>query len=141
MRDKLRRLKYRLKHDFLAVENVVLIIAIIMCLVWTIQSIEAMTKNWQLTDKLNTEKKQLELISVEVETAELENEYLKTDEYLELAARKYARKQLPGEHRVDMPENTEAAKNKHKAAEVTEEVVAEEKQYSNFEKWMRFLFP
>ena len=133
-----RRVKFWLKHDFLTVENVVLLFAIVLCLVWTYQSITAMSRNWDLSERLTAEKKELELISVEVEAAELENEYYKSPEYQELLARKNMDKQLPGEKMVVMPQNTEEAKNKHKD---TIEVSMKEKEYSNFEKWMKFLFP
>lgn len=134
---KLRRLKYKLKHDFLTIENVVFAVAVVMCLTWTYQSVKAMTRNFELTERLNREKKNLELLTVEVETAELENEYIKSDEYQELLARKNANKQLPGEHMVYLPENSEEAKNKHKVAVAKKE----EKDYSNFEKWMMYLMP
>ena len=137
MKDSLRRTKFKLKHDFFTVENVVLFVAIILCLVWTYQSIAAMSRNWELSETLTTEKKELELLSVEVETAELENEYYKTEEYQEILARKYLDKKLPGENMVVLPENSEEAKNKHKVAKV-ERV---ERDYSNFEKWMMYLFP
>ena len=68
---------------------------------------------------------------------QLENEYYKTDEYKELAARRLANKQLPGEHMVYLEPNSETAKNKHQVATITKA----EKNYSNFEKWMMFLFP
>lgn len=134
---KFRKINYKLKHDFLTVENVVLLLAIILCLVWAYQSIVAMSKNWELAETLSEKNKQLELLTVEVETAELENEYYKTDEYQELVARKYLDKKMPGENMVVMPENSETAKNKYK---ITEES-SEEKVYSNFEKWMMYLFP
>lgn len=139
MGSKLRRIRYRLKHDFLAVENIVLVVAVAMCLTWTYQSIVAMTRNWELAERLNAEKRNLQLLEIEVETAELENDYYRTDEYQELAARKMADKKLAGENMVYLPKNSEAAKNKHKS---TQEIAQEEdEEYSNFEKWMRFLFP
>lgn len=134
---KLRQIKYRLKHDYFSVENVVLVLAILLCLVWTYQSVVSMTRNWTLTERLNTEKKTLELLSVEVETAELENEYYESQEYLELAARKLANKQLAGEKMVVLPENSEAAKNKHQVAKDNETT----REYTNFEKWLMYLFP
>ena len=126
-----------MKHDFLTVENVVLLFAIVLCLVWTYQSVAAMSRNWELTERIATEKKELELLSVEVEAAELQNEYYKTNEYQELLARKYLDKKMSGENMVVMPANSEEAKNKHKAVEVQRE----EKNYTNFEKWMMYLFP
>ena len=104
---------------------------------WTYQSIIAMSKNWGLSETLITEKKELELLNIEVETAELENEYYKTEEYQELMARKLLDKKLAGENMVVLPENSEAARNKYKK----ETVRAMDKGYSNFEKWMMYLFP
>ncbi len=96
-----------------------------------------MTRNWELSEKLNQEKQTLELLRIETQMAELENEYYRSDEYQELLARKTADKKLPGENMVSLPENTEAAKNKHK----TVSKKPEQKEKSNIEKWMLFLFP
>ena len=134
----LRRLNYRLRHDFLTVENIVLVLAIVLCLVLTYQSVVAMSRNWELTERLASEKKSLELLSVEVEAAELENEYYQSNEYQELLARKYLDKKMPGENMVIMPENSEVAKNKYQTVVITDKG---DKEYSNFEKWMMYLFP
>ncbi len=137
MKDSVRRTKFKLKRDFFTLENVVLSLAIILCLVWTYQSVAAMSRNWKLSETLITEKKELELLNIEVEATELENEYYKTEEYQELMARKLLDKKLSGENMVVMPDNTEIAKEKHK----TEKVEKVEKEYSNFEKWVMYLFP
>lgn len=137
VRTGFRRLKYKLKHDYLTVENVFLLAAIILCLTLTYQSVMAMSRNWELSEKLRAERKELELLTVENEASELENEYYKTDEYQELLARRSLDKQYPGENMVVMPENSEEARNKYKAT-TTE---AQEKEYSNIEKWMMYLFP
>ena len=132
-----RKIQYRLKHGFFTVENVVLMLAIFLCLMWAFKSVESMTKNWELSERLNSEKRSLELLKIETQMAELENEYYNSAEYQELMARKLANKQLPGEHMVSLPENSEEAKNKHR-------VIAKasaEKSYTNFEKWMMYLFP
>lgn len=136
---KARQLKYKMKHDLLLIENVVLVSAVAICLWLTYQSIVAMDRNWELTERLNMERKELQLMEIEVETAALENEYLQTAEYQELLARKLANKKLPGENMVVMPENSEAAKTKHAAVATTE--TGETEQYSNFEKWIMYLFP
>lgn len=139
IRNSLRRVKFGLKRDFLTVENVVLLFAIILCLVWTFQTITAMSRNWELSERLTEERKKLELISLEVESAELANEYYKSNEYQELVARKNLDKKLPGENMVVMPENSEVAKNKHQDEPKT--LAVDEPEYTNFEKWMMFLFP
>lgn len=134
---KLRRLGYKLRHDYLSVENVVLAIAVILCLVWTYQSITAMSRNWMLSEQLTTEKTKLALINLEVEAAELENDYYRTDEYKELMARKYLDKAWPGEKMIVLPENSDEAKTKFQKQSVEEEQL----ERSNVEKWMMFLFP
>ncbi|MBR3256640.1 hypothetical protein IKG10_03200 [Candidatus Saccharibacteria bacterium] len=134
---KIRRLNYKMKHDFLTVENIVLMLAIVLCLVCTYQSIVSMSRNWELSEKLTAEKRELELLSIEVEAAELENQYYASNEYQELIARKNLDKELSGENMVVMPENSEAAKTKHQQAKAT----PKEKEYSNIEKWMMYLFP
>lgn len=128
-----------MRHDFFTIENVVLILAIVLCLNWTYRSIEAMSRNWELSEKLNSAEKTLELRKIEIETQELENAYLASDEYQELSARKFANKQLEGEKMVYMPENSERAKTKH-----NNEIAltsGEKKEYSNFEQWMMYLWP
>ena len=139
IKSSIRRLKYYLKHGFLSVENVVFFIAIVMCLVWTYQSIEAMSRNWSLVEHLNSEQKALDLLRIEIEATELENEYYKSAEYQEIAARKFANKQLPGENMVYLPENSNAAKTKHQKTTTQSQSIESTK--SNFEQWMTYLFP
>ena len=98
VKNSLRRVKFKLKHDFFTIENIVLVIAIGLCLVWTYQSIAAMSRNWELSERLTEERKNLELISLEVEAAELTNEYYKSNEYQELTARRDLDKKLNGEN-------------------------------------------
>lgn len=131
-----RKMSYKIRHGFFSIENIVLILAIILCLVWTYQSMVAMTRNWKLQETLLSEKKELELLTAEVETLEFENGYYETEEYQELLARKYLDKKLEGENMVIMPENSEMAKMKHQ-----EVIVVTNEEKTNFEEWMNFLFP
>ena len=134
---KFRQMIYHLKHGIFAPENLVLTIAVCLCLFWTAESITAMTRNWQLSETLASDQKELELLELEVESAELENEYYKTEEYQEIAARKLLKKAYADEKMVYLPENSAAAKTKYSEAE-SETVV---RDYSNFERWILFLFP
>lgn len=88
-------------------------------------------------ERLGEEKRTLQLLSVEVDTLELENDYYRTEEFQELSARKLANKKLPGENLVYLPANSEYAKNKH--TQVTIEKT--DKELPNFNKWLKFLFP
>ncbi len=138
IKDGVRHIKYKLRHDFLSIENVALILAIVLCLMWTYQSIAAMSRNWELSETLTREKTELQLLDIEVETLSLENDYYQTPEYQELMARKLLDKQLPGEKMVVLPENSEAARSKH---QVAPPAVPESPELSNLEQWIQYLFP
>lgn len=139
LKTKFRKAGYWLKHDLLVFDNIVIIVAAICCLIWTWGSISSMTRNWSLAQEVVSRQREKALLELEVETLELENEYYLSAEYQELAARKYQGKMLAGETMIYLPENSEAAKNKHKASETTDAspTVAEA---SNFEQWLTFLF-
>lgn len=138
IKDGVRHIKYKLRHDFLSIENVALILAIVLCLMWTYQSIAAMSRNWELSETLTREKTELQLLDIEVETLSLENDYYQTPEYQELMARKLLDKQLPGEKMVVLPENSEAARSKH---QVVPPAAPESPELSNLEQWIQYLFP
>ena len=138
-RTKLRKTGYWLKHDLFVFDNVVLIVAAICCLVWTWGSISSMTRNWSLAQEVASRQREKALLELEVETLELENEYYLSNEYQELAARKYQGKKLPGETMIYLPENSEAAKNKHKNSESTD-AAPDAAEASNLEQWITFLF-
>lgn len=95
-----------------------------------------MSRNWELSQKIATRKRELALLKLEVETAEMENTYYKSVEYQELSARAKQDKALEGENLVYLPENSETAKNKYKTLSV-EETISEP---SNFSQWMSFIF-
>ena len=136
LRTKLRRFYFRLKHDYFSFDNIVFFVAIIMCFFWTYSSIDAMSRNWELSQQLATKRRELALLQLEVDTMELENLYYSSPEYQELSARIHKNKLLDGETLIYLPENSEEAKNKYK----TSSAVAEIAEPSNFSKWMSFLF-
>lgn len=136
---KIRQAKYRFRHEWLTVENVVFAIAIVACLIWTWGSISSVSRNWNLAQDLASKQREKALLELEVDTLELENDYYLSREYQELAARKYQNKMLPGETMVTLPNNSEYAKQKH-ANDQTSNSITAANETSNFELWMKFLF-
>ena len=133
---KVRRATYKMTHDYFSFENVILAIAIALCISWTWRAISSMSRNWELAQRLATREKDLAVTSLEVNNLEAENQYFKTTEYQELAARHQQNKKLPGETLIYLPNNTESAKTKH---QVVEESIEEEAP-TNLEQWISFLF-
>lgn len=139
LRTKVLRQRYRLKHDFFSFDNVVLMIALALCFAFTWGAISSMSRNWTLAQEVANRQREKAVLELEVETLELENAYYLSDEYQELAARKYQGKKLPGETMIYLPANSEYAKTKHSNDDLTETTVAST-TLSNFEQWMKFLF-
>ena len=130
-----RRIIFKLKHEYFTFDNILLLVAVIFCIYWTYCSIASMSRNWKLAQTIETRKKELALLELEVETMELENEYYRSTEYKELSARAKQNKKLEGENLVYLSENSTEAKSK-----TYEKPKLEEKEPSNFSQWMSFLF-
>ena len=130
-----RRLGYRIKRWFTE-ERVIFSVAAAMCLVWTWGAISAMSRNWELEQRLVARRQELTLLQLEIESLELENRYYASEEYQEIAARSKQNKKVEGESVVYLPDNSDLAKHKHE--EVAVEEVTEEP--SNLDQWLSFLF-
>lgn len=130
-----RRIGYRIKRWFSG-DRTIFSFAVIVCLVWTWSAISAMNRNWQLEQRLESRRKELTLLQLEIGSLELENQYYASEEYQELAARDKQNKILDGESLVYLPENSDYARHKHDVKVV--EVVEDEP--SNYEQWLSFLF-
>ena len=87
---------------------------------------------------MNAKQAEKSLLELDVNKIKLENQYYASDEYQELEARKLLGKKLPGEVMIDLPKNSEIAKNKHPKPTLNEQIEA--RKPSNFEQWMEFLF-
>ncbi len=136
IKTKFRRLGYRIKRWFNQ-DRMVFLVAIAMCLIWTWGAISAMTRNWDLEQRLTSRRQELALLQLEIDSLELENRYYASDEYQELIARAKQNKLNDGETLIYLPENSNFAKNKHD--DTTEERPITEEP-SNFEQWFTFIF-
>ena len=135
IRTYFRRLGYRIKRWFSG-DHTIFTFAVVACLIWTWGAISAMNRNWQLEQRLESRRKELALLQLEIGELELENQYYASEEYQELAARDKQNKILDGESLVYLPQNSDYARHKHDVKVV--EVVEDEP--SNYEQWLSFLF-
>ena len=136
VKTKFRRLGYRIKR-WLNQDRMIFVVAIAMCLIWTWGAISAMSKNWELEQRLVSRRQELSLLQLEIDSLELENRYYASEEYQELTARAKQNKLNSGETLVYLPENSNYAKHKYDDTAVAETVTEEP---SNFEQWFSFIF-
>ena len=135
IRTGFRKLKYNLKRG-LSRERIFFTIAILACLVWTFSAISAMSRNWELEQRLVAKRYERDILQLEIDALELENQYFASEEYQELAARAKQNKILEGETMIYLPDNSDYAKHKHDET-VIEEVIEEP---ANYEQWLTFIF-
>lgn len=135
IKTKIRQFFYVLRHDYFNTSNVIFFIAVAVCAFWTYGSIMSMTRNWLLSEEVAEKKHQLAVLELEIENLELENDYYRSNEYKELAARAKEGKKLAGENLVILPDNSEYAKGKY-----NQNTVTEKPSYSNISHWISFLF-
>lgn len=131
----LKRVYYQLKHRYLTLNNVVIAAAIVLAISWAWGSIGLMQRNYGLQRDVDAQKRQAELLELQVATMKYQQEYYKSDEYKDLAARQYLGLASPGEKVLILPANSDKAK-KDDTPQVQQ---AQAEPPSNLEQWFNFL--
>lgn len=124
-------------HRHGTMNNIVMVVALVIAASWVWGSVTTMQRNYTLQKEVDDRKRQLELTKLEVATLEYQQNYYRSDEYKELAARERLGLALPDEKVLILPPNSEAAKQEPKAPVAT---ANDTSGASNFEQWMNFLF-
>ena len=130
---KLKRLVYRLRHDYLSLNNIVFAAALLITLSWIWSSIDTMQHNYQLQQSVDRKKQQLTLEKLYVDTLALEGKYYTTLEYQELAVRERLGKVMPGERVLIVPSTDEVIDSASSTS-------SQKETTTNFQEWMNFLF-
>ena len=130
---KLKRLIYRIQHDYLTLNNVVIAAAILIAMSWAWGSIESMQKNYELQCSIDNKRQQMEIEKLQVALLEYESKYYQSEEYQELTIRQRTGKGLPGEKQL-ITQSFESATPTQKLAS------SAKRTDSNFQQWMNFLF-
>lgn len=117
-------------------------IFVIIVLLTSWSGIKAIQANYELQKKIVRLEQQVEIAELENQNLELSNQYLETDQFLELAVRRQFGKAAPGERIYVVPTevalkyapnvpNQEAAQKKQTAKPVYQQ---------NLEAWVNFFF-
>lgn len=119
----------------------------IIALLVTWSSIKVVQTNYDLQKQISAMQQQNYVQQLSNNNLKLENEYLNTNEYLELAARRHFNKAAPGETLVIVPKSVALAHSidvpapKTKNQALTEVVEASGSSFQrNFNAWLDFLF-
>ena len=127
---KLKRLIYRIQHDYLTLNNVVIAAAILIAMSWAWGSIESMPKNYELQRSIDNKRQQVEIEKLQVALLEYESKYYQSEEYQELTIRQRTGKGLPGEKQL-ITQSFESATSAQKLAS------SAKRTDSNFQQWRK----
>lgn len=131
----IRKIIYHIRWRYLTLNNVVLVIAFVIGANWAWGSIEMMQRNYTLQRTLDLKQREQTLVELETATLAFEKRYHESNEYKELAARKYLGLASAGEKVLILPPNTTPSKTD----EQTEQTSPVSDPPSNFTQWMNFL--
>jgi hypothetical protein len=132
----IQKIIYHIRHRYLTLNNVVILVAFMIAAGWVWASLGAMQRNYGLQKDIDLKKRQLQLTQLQRDNLSLQKNYYQTTEYQELAIRDTLGLVRPGEHSLVLPPNSEAAiKADTTTAPQTTQVAT-----SNLEQWVNFLF-
>ena len=95
-RQKLRQIRYSLRHDVFTKQNVITILIIGLSLVWLVSAVQAISQNYKQQKRLDAKLREAKIIELEAENLAYEQDYYRS-EVSDLALRQKTNLVLPGE--------------------------------------------
>lgn len=134
----IRRLIYHVRHYYMTPNNVVIAVAFVIGAGWAWGSVGVMQRNFELQKSVDQKQRQEQLLDLQTQSLAFEQNYYKTAEYQELAARERLGLAMAGEKVLVLPPNSASAK----AADTPQAKLATvpAKPPTHMVQWMNFLF-
>ncbi len=125
-------------HQYGTMSNVVVGVALIIAASWAWGSISTMQRNFELQKEVDAKRRELELTDLEVQTLQYQQNYYKSDEYKDLAAREHLGLAGPGEKVLMLPPNSQLVKNQSKQQADAPATTVVGSAPNNLEQWFNF---
>jgi cell division protein FtsB len=126
-------------HKYFSFNDLLLVGALLVALGLAWNTVSAMQRNYRLQQKHDQIQAEVELYELQNQNLKYNIAYLKTDDYLELAARDKFNKALPGEAMVYLPNNGAATQAPVAKSTVQKKVVTPKGWRANVQSWWKFL--
>jgi len=130
----MQRYLNRYRH-YLTIQNGTIVLAAIIALGWVWGTVQTLQKNFAYQQQVDTLAETVELEKLRNENLEFQQQYFKSDEFLELSARQRLGKANPGEKLIILPDSRDIV-DKQTNTEAAPPAV----QASNMSQWMQFFF-
>jgi len=132
---KIPGLPHHWRH-YVTLQNGAVALALLIALSWSWGTVTTLQKNFVLQQQVDTLDQEVELSSLQNENLKFQQNYLRSNEYLELSARELLNKTAPGEKVVILPDTSDVKDTAGQAKAVQTPIETP----SNFSQWMQFFF-
>ena len=133
----IQKLIYHIRHKYLTLNNVVILVAFLIAAGWVWASLGAMQRNYGLQRDIDLKKRELQLTQLQRDNLALQKNFYQTTEYQELAVRDALGLVRPGEKALVLPPNSAQAIKEDAPMTATP---TSQQTTSNLEQWVNFLF-
>jgi len=138
---KIQRFIYHARHQYLTMNNIVLLIAAVIAISWAWASVQAVQRNYTLQREVDDKRREQQLTELQTEMLAYEQRYYKSREYQALEAKRRLGLAEPGEKVLVLPPNTAKARAADKDSTSSDIVLPQATSTpSPFQQWMDFLF-
>lgn len=130
-------------HSLQDVRNIGLLAFVVVSVLVTWSGIKVVQRNYDLQKQIAVMRQENEIKKLENSNLALKNQYLETDQYLELVARRQYNKALPGEKLLIIPKQVALAHSVEiiEPEEPESTIESEGPWYErNFNAWLDFFF-
>lgn len=123
-------------RPYLTIQNGTILLALLISLGWIWGTVQTLQKNFTYQQQVDMLNENVELEALRNENLEFQQQYYRSDEYLELSARQRLGKANPGEKLIILPDSREITDT----LGVDLEPVPASIKASNLSQWAEFFF-
>lgn len=132
---KFPKLPHHWRH-YATLQNGAVALALLIALSWSWGTVTTLQRNFSLQQQVDTLDQEVEVSSLQNGNLKFQQNYLRSNEYLELSARELLGKAAPGEKAVILPDSSDV---KDTAGQAKNPLTPIERP-GNFSQWMQFFF-
>lgn len=123
-------------RTYVTLQNGALALGLLIALSWSWGTVSTLQKNFQLQQEVDSMQQEVELADLQNQNLKFQQNYLRSNEFLELTAREKLGKAAKGEKLVILPDSS-GMKDQATVAKTPARAV---KEPDNFSQWMQFFF-
>ncbi len=131
-------MNFKLPHHwraYITIQNGAVALGLLIAISWSWGTVSTLQRNFQLQQQVDVLDQEVELADLQNQNLKFQQNYLRSNEYLEISAREKLGKVAPGEKLIVLPDSSgitdKIAEKKAQTATV---------KPTNFSQWMQFFF-